>query len=299
MFATCGKPKLSEANLNHLGNLGQAIHAGIQPLVFDRGFVRLVEQRESEVISNAATSTRNGSASRQGQGRRAWARTRSTRKAEPFRSRAVEEAHGAGFRLLAHHYEALGFEDENGLWVAVKSKPLGPQGPQANFIVAAPNNREITLRAWAFERLGPNAALFPLKHTNFPDASICAFTNASKAWLPEDGLLPLVDHYSLWAVKSWHRKYLGWWPGSQVGVCALYRRNEFVGEEKCGCESGKRYSACHQGRDLLITEEVAQQEFRTIFREEYSSRCPPKCILEAARTKWRNLPPMRDVIPMV
>lgn len=295
MFATCGKLGLSEKVLTHLRELGRQIHAGHQPLVFDDGFVSLIEQRGSEVnkYEEPKPGPRPEAGPRQRQ-RASW-RTRSTGQAKPFRSRAVEDAFGAGFRLLAQHYEVLGYEDKNGLWITVKTKPLGCGGPQAYLIVAIPLDMEISPRAWAFESLGCNAKLFGMKHTNFPDASICAFTKASKAWVAEDGLLPLVDHYSLWIIKSWHRSILGWWPGPQIGACALYRRREFVPEELCGCESGALYGLCHHLRDMQVPEEHARQEFRRLFLVEYENRRPPFEVMRAARSSWKSMPDLARV----
>jgi len=44
--------------------------------------------------------------------------------------------------------------------------------------------------------------LMSLKHTNFPDASVCAFTPEHWPWPNADGLLGLVDIYVLWAVRK-------------------------------------------------------------------------------------------------
>lgn len=178
------------------------------------------------------------------------------------------------------------------MWAVVRTKPLGSGGPQAHLLVAAPTDKAITPRAWAFTAIGPKAELFPLKHTNFPDASICAFTKPSGAWTAADGLLPLVDHYSLWIAKSWHRKLFGWWPGEQVGACALYRRLEFVEREWCGCGSGKRYADCHRDPDLLVPEVTARREFRALFGGRYEDRRAPPGIVPAARTLWRSRPDM-------
>lgn len=286
--------KTDSVSLSRLEAVGQALDAGHQAVVFDGGLVGINDERESEVISSVAQGQTSGSSARSRSGRRApagsWGRT--PRQPQPFRSRAIEDAHGAGFRLLAQHYEALSFEDRNGLWAAVRTEPLGSGGPQAHLLIAAPVNKDITPRAWAFDGIGPRAELFPLKHTNFPDASICAFTKASGAWLANDGLLPLVDHYSLWITKSWHRTVFGWWPGPQVGVCALYRRREFVAREWCGCESGKPYAECHQGADLLVSEELARQEFRKYFITDYENRHPPRGIVEAALSRWKKFPDM-------
>lgn len=275
--------------------IGEALDAGRKALVFDEGFVGINDEDESEVISNVPQRQASRPSARPRAGQRTSSGSRRRRapgQAEPFRSRAIEDAHGAGFRLLTKHYEAISFEDKNGLWVAIRTKPLGLGGPQAHLLVAAPIDKVITPRAWAFSRLGATAELFPLKHTNFPDASICAFTKASGAWTGADGLLPLVDHYSLWVAKSWHRQLYGWWPGEQVGACALYRRMEFAEREWCGCGSGRRYADCHQGPDLLVSQEAARRQFRRLFITDYENRQPPAGVLEAATSAWKKLPDM-------
>lgn len=292
----CGKHRLPTKQVNHLAALGQAIDRGDQPLVYDGGFVGLARPTESEVIEHAPLpSTRNRSETGSRQGWRASARQRPNRKAKPFRSDAIEAAHGTGFRLLVQHYEALGFEDKNGLWVAAKSKPLGLGGPQAFFLIALPNIFSIYPRAWAFSAIGNRTVPFPLKHTNFPDGSICAFTKESGAWQPGEGILELVDHYSLWALKSLHRATFGWWPGPQVGVGALYRRNEFAPQEWCGCGSGRRYVECHQAQDNLVVSEHAEREFRYLYRSNYTDRDFPQSLIMAATTRWKIIPDMSAV----
>lgn len=296
MSLGCGKPRLSVKHFSYLAQLGRAIDHDEQPLVFDDGFVGFNRPIESEVIANAPQPhPRDRSESRSRQGRQAQARRRPPRETKSFRSHTVEATHGAGFRLLVQHYEALGFEDDNGLWTAIKAKPLGLGGPQAYFLIGLPNDRRISPRAWGFGAIGKKSFTFPLKHTNFPDASVCAFTKESEAWSPEDGLLCLVDHYALWAVKSWHRTAFGHWPGRQVGACALYRRREFTPHEWCGCDSGKRYIDCHQGSDLVVSEEYAAKEFQYLFRSHYSDRAYPSDVLRAASSGWSFMPSMADI----
>ena len=295
MLMDCGKPRLQSRYFNHLSLLGKAIDNGEQPHVFNDGFVNFQPRKESEVIYDVTEAhAKNGSAA--GSGKRQRARPWSSRAPESFCSGAIEEAFGTGFRVLVQHYEAISFEDNSGLWVAAKSNPLGLGGPQAHFLVAFPLDPRKDPRGWAFSKLGIRAEPFPLKHTNFPDASICAFTKESGAWLTSDGMTALIDHYSLWAVKSWHRSLFGWWPGRQVGVGALYRRREFVGREFCGCDSGKRYSNCHQASDSLVREEYAEMEFRREFRADYEARFPPTSVIQAAKTKWREVPRMFALI---
>ena len=248
------------------------------------------------MITNVAQAGASRPPARSRPGRRTSSRSwRAPGTAEPFSSASIEEAHGAGFRLLAQHYEALGFEDQHGLWVVVKTRPLGSGGPQAHLLVATPTDLRISPRAWAFDAIGAGTRMFPLKHTNFPDASLCAFTKRSQAWTSADGLLSLIDHYSLWVAKSLHRSQFGWWPGAQVGACALYRRREFVARELCGCESGKTYSECHQASDLMVPEGVARHEFRRLFLCDYEDRAPPAAIIEASQSGWKRLPKMATI----
>ena len=270
---------------------------GIQPLVFDGGFVDPQRPTESEVNNNATQSqTQNGSSA--GQRQRRKPRPRPPGEAKSFGSGAIEKTYGTGFRILVQHYEAISFDDRNGLWVAVKAQPLGSGGPQAHFLIGLPLDQRVAPRAWAFSSLGIKAESYPLKHTNFLDASICAFTVQSNAWSYEDGLLALVDHYSLWALKSLHKRYLGWWPGPQVGEGSFYRRTEFKGREQCGCGSGKLYENCHQATDLLKDEKVAHLEFRRLFRCEYHQRSIPRGVAEAARTKWRHTPDLAQIFSL-
>lgn len=293
MGKACGKRNFSESAFKHLREIGIEIDAERQPLVFDGGFVGRDTGQKGEV-NNGTSEPHSGDGSAAGsrQGQRTWSWRRSFREAQSIRT---ESAYGDQFRILAQHYEALGFEQEKGLWVAVKSRPLGRGGPQCHLLVGIPFNEAITPRAWAFEAIGPEAKAFPLKHTNFPDASICAFTKESKAWEPVDGLLALIDHYSLWIVKSWHRTHLGFWPGPQIGVCAYYRRQEFMPGEWCGCQSGKRYLACHLYPDLQVSDESGRREFRQLFAVNYEDRATPLSVMDAARSRWKTLPDIRTV----
>lgn len=275
--------------VNRLRKLGEALDTNQPVSVFEEGFVGLNEVNESEVNYDA-TGKRSSARprSRRRASRRPWGRT--SGQAGTFSSRAIEKAYGAGFRILVQQYEALAFEDSNGLWVAASSSPLGNCGPRVHFLVGFPLDRAILPRGWAFDTIGSNACPMAPKHTNFPDGSICAFTLTSGAWTHDDGLIGLLDHYSTWVIKKWHRAMFGWWPGPQVGACALYRRREFSANEWCGCESGKRYSNCHMAIDLLVNEQSASAEFRRLFACDYEQRVYPECILEAARTTWRRLP---------
>jgi len=279
--------------VEYLRRLGQAIDIGRQPTVFDGGVVGFSDATESEVMKDVAgEEARSPSGSRSG--RRARAR-RAQASDHPFRSDALEAAHGAGFRILAQHYEALAFEDRNGLWVVVTSTPLGRGGPEVHFLIAAPVDERLAPRAWAFAKIGRAARLMSLKHTNFPDASVCAFPHNHWPWPNPDGLLGLVDIYVLWAVRKLHRDRFGWWPGPQLGPCAHYRLREFDPREDCGCGSNKKYGACHMAADLLANPKVASAEFRRLFACDYDDRRQPECVMASARSRWESMPSMAKV----
>ena len=284
--------RLTKAQLAHLSTVGMAIHGGQRPTVFDGGFVGSTQADESEVSSDGPQGKTHRSSAGSRQGRRASAGSRPQAARHNWRSDALEAAYGAGFRVLARHYEALAFQDKNGLWVVATSNPLGRNGPQVHFLIAFPLDQGIAPRAWAFEQIGANARLASLKHTNFPDASICAYVEGEGAWPNTDGLLGLVDIFSIWTIKKWHRERLGWWPGKQAGACALYRRREFDPHEHCGCPSGLRYGECHMAADLLVDEARAHADFRRLFACNYEDRAPPEAVVQAAKSNWTKMPAM-------
>jgi hypothetical protein len=287
--------RLTEAQLAHLRTVGVAIDGGQQPTVFDGGLVgfnRPDESEESSNVSGKEAGSKSGTRSR----RRARTRARGPQAPDhAFRSDALEEVHGAGFRVLAQHYEALAFEDRNGLWVVVPSLPLGGRGPEVHFLIAVPLDERLAPRAWAFAKVGPGAELMSLKHTNFPDASVCAFTPEHRPWPNADGLLGLVDIYVLWAVRKLHRDYFGWWPGPQLGACAYYRLREFDPREDCGCGSNKRYRDCHLAADQLANPHEAAIEFNGLYGCDYKDRSPPIHVLETGRSRWQRMPSMATV----
>lgn len=289
--------RLTEAQLAHLRTVGVAVDGGQQPTVFDGGFVgfnRPDESEESSNVSGKEAGSKSGTRSRRRARTRAGARGPQASD-HAFRSHALEEAHGAGFRVLAQHYSALAFEDRNGLWVVVPSLPLGGRGPEVHFLIAVPLDERLAPRAWAFAKVGPDAELMSLKHTNFPDASVCAFTPEHRPWPNADGLLGLVDIYVLWAVRKLHRDYFGWWPGPQLGACAHYRLREFDPREDCGCGSNKRYRDCHLAADQLVNPHETAMEFKGLFGCDYKDRCPPIHVLEAGRSRWHRIPSMATV----
>lgn len=285
--------RLTTSQLAHLHAVGMAIDGGQQPSVYDGGLVGLEpnEKKDDKNVCRQKAGSQAGARQR----RRTRPRPRPQAADHPFRSNVLEAAHGAGFRILAQHYEALAFEDRNGLWVVVTSHPLGRDGPEVHFLIAVPLGDRLAPRAWAFRKIGARAELMSLKHTNFPDASICAFTPDHRPWPNAEGLLGLVDIYVLWAVRKIHRDYFGWWPGPQLGPCAHYRLREFDPREDCGCGSDKRYGDCHLAADMLAHPDAAAAEFQRLFNGNYDDRRPPEHVMAAARSRWRTIPSMATV----
>ncbi|MBX9897279.1 MAG: hypothetical protein K2Y17_05165 [Qipengyuania sp.] len=300
LLVGCGSMDLSPKLLNRLASLGQALDNRQQLQVFDGGLVGFDCETESEVIANVAQGEARRSPIRSGAGQRAasdtWRRT--ARQGHNFGSEAHERAFGTELRILARHYGTLAFEDQHGLWAVVSSNPLGPGGPQINFLTGVIADRRVTPRAWAFERIGVRAKTMALKHTNFPDASVCAFVPEDRAWSPGEGLVAYADHLTIWAVKQLYREHIGSWPGPQFGFGALYRKLEFQPQEWCGCLSDKRYADCHQASDLLASDPPAHTEFRAAFGCDYSDRKTPGPVLEAARTRWKRMPTLHQVFSL-
>lgn len=288
--------------IERLERLGHALDIKQPVSVFDGGRVGLSDVDDlKEIIHEQQGPRRSSAGSRQRQRTRArserarpeWRRPATA--SDDRRSTAIESAYRDSFRILARHYRASAVEDLNGLWVSVASKPLGNRGPFAHFLIALPLNQQFLPRAWAFEAIGHEVRPFGLRHTNFPDASVCAFTPDDDAWAYHDGILPLVDHYAVWAIKKWYSEVFGRWPGPQVGACALYRRLEFQFDEMCGCLSGKTYGACHRALDLMVDETSAAEEFRRLFKVDYKCRSTPASILECARNRFRITPSMSEI----
>jgi hypothetical protein len=184
-------------------------------------------------------------------------------------------------------------EGDHGLWIIVKSHPLGPDGPQGTIVLGYPFTDKVEPRAWAFWKLGEFPKFVGPRHTNFPDASICAFGPGD--WDRSHGVAALVDFYSTWLVRQLYFEHFGRWPGRQHGATALYRRTEFSSDEWCGCNSGKRYGECHETADRQLSEEEARDERRREFKSDYGPRKPPKSLMKFVRSNFKKIPTFRDV----
>lgn len=282
--------RLADTLLKRLSELGQAIDIDRQFQVFDSGVVGIVKNQSEKETENERQGT-GGSATGSRQGSAGSRRTASEARARlGFVDPKVVQL--AGLEDLWRAYPTQFIEGDRGLWVIVKSKPLGSDGPQVTFVVGYPYSDEIEPRAWAFWKLGEFPKFVGPRHTNFPDASICAFGPGD--WKRSDGLVVLVDFYSTWVIRQLYLQQFGRWPGRQHGASAFYRRTEFHAGEWCGCDSGKRYADCHQEADNSLSDEEAREEHRRIVGSDYCLRKPPKSIMKFVRSGFRKVPAFGD-----
>lgn len=284
------KIRLADHLLNKLSELGQAIDIDRQFQVFDDGEVGIVNDRIAKESEDERQGTR-GSATGSRQGAAG-----SRRSAGEARARLglldPQVVQLACLEELCRAYPTDIISGDQGLWIIVKSSPLGNDGPQVTLVLGYPYSAEIEPRAWAFWKLGEFPKFVGPRHTNFPDASICAFGPGD--WKRADGVVALVDFHSTWLVRQLYFQNFGRWPGRQHGASPLYRRAEFSPEEWCGCGSGKRYGECHLRADALLSDEAARAEHRKVMGSEYGPRKPPKSIMRFVRSGFKKVPAFRD-----
>jgi hypothetical protein len=284
------KIRLADHLLKRLSELGEAIDIDRQFQVFDDGVVGIVNDQNEKESEDERQGTR-GSATGSRQGPAGSRRSAGEARA---RLRLLDQKVVQLARLedLWRAYPTDFIPGDHGLWIIVRSKPLGNDGPQVTFVIGYAYSAEIEPRAWAFWKLGEFPKFVGPRHTNFPDASICAFGPGD--WDRSDGVLALVDFYSTWIVRQLYFENFGRWPGKQHGASPLYRRTEFSADEWCGCGSGKRYGDCHLTADALLSDEAAQDEHRKVMGSDYGPRKPPKSIMQFARSGFKRVPAFRD-----
>lgn len=282
--------RLADTLLKRLSELGQAIDIDRQFQVFDGGVVGIVKdqsEKESEDERQGPGGSATGSRKRPAGPRRTTGEARA--RVGLLDSKVVQLA---GLEDLWRAYPTDFIEGDHGLWIIVKSNPLGHEGPQVTFVIGYPYSNAIEPRAWAFWKLGDFPKFVGPRHTNFPDASICAFGPGD--WRRADGVVALADFYSTWVIRQLYLQKFGRWPGRQHGASALYRRTEFSADEWCGCGSGKRYKECHQEADNSLSEEAAREEHRRVVGSDYCVRRPPLSLMKFARSAFKKVPSFRD-----
>jgi hypothetical protein len=180
----------------------------------------------------------------------------------------------------------LSREVKDGLWVIVQSHPLGLGDPRFWICLFLPYSDLFDPKAFAFSKISPPLRAVGPRHTNYPDASICAYIPADDAWRPGDSPLTLLNLYAEWIVCHLYFELEQRWPGAQFGMDAIYRNVEFGAQDWCTCDSGRRYGECHMGSDRVEVEMLK-------LRGKYvglGTRIVPASIEKFARSKWKRSP---------
>jgi hypothetical protein len=210
------------------------------------------------------------------------------------RSEALTEKY-LGFRpeILRYYPSARFREVDCGLWITARISPLGPEGPCYWICLFLPDDAALSPKAFAFHRLSPLPRPVGPRHTNFPDGSICAFTDEDDAWRPGDSPKVLLNLYAEWLVCQLFLRIEKRWPGRQDGLDATYRQREFDKREWCHCDSGKPYGACHYESDAAEVEDLKASGSY----EPLPDRVVPNTIIRFAKSRWSKLPDLSKLTP--
>lgn len=193
-----------------------------------------------------------------------------------------------GFRpeILLYYPTARFREVDHGVWITARIYPLGRAGPCYWVCLFLSDSAVFSPKAFAFERLSPVPRTVGPRHTNFPDASICAFTDDDDAWRPGDSPKILLNLYAEWLICQLFLRLERYWPGRQAGLDATYRSVEFTDRDWCDCGSEKRYGECHRVRDQFEVDRLkASGEYVPL-----PNRIVPPTIISFARSRWKKLP---------
>lgn len=177
-------------------------------------------------------------------------------------------------------------EVEDGIWVVTQIFPIGRGGPYFSVCLFLPDRKDLEPTAFAFEKSGKSGKPIGPRHTNFPEASICAYSATDGVWEPGRTPLILLNLYAEWLVCQMFFVSEGYWPGRQSGQDSRYREIEFRDREWCDCPSGKRYGECCKGRDAAA---VATARLKGEY-VPLPNRSVPRQVIRFARSGWR-MPP--------
>lgn len=187
--------------------------------------------------------------------------------------------------ILQYYPSAISREVTDGLWVIVQSFPLGRDGPRFWICLFLPYSDKHDPKAFAFRKISLPRTVGP-RHTNFPDASICAFSSPDDAWRPGDSPIVLLNLYAEWLICQMYFRVAGFWPGGQSGLDAVYRQAEFKPGEWCFCDSRLRYGECHFDADKNEVERLRAKG--DLF--DHGPRKVPSAILRFAKSRWKRVP---------
>ena len=280
-----------------LKRLGEQLDENQALEVFDGGIVR---PNNSPVVNvNRAkekddeTSKKRRAQARQRKRRKRLSRSkrgsRQARKTSPTISAKLRSQYRAQVDAVKTAYPGtVVWEEENGMWLFVKSQILQGLERKATFLVLLPFLRNVPAKGWGFWTTHSTDIWIGPRHTNFDDGSICAFDSNEWYWGDNDEIILLLDLYTLWALRHLHLEFFDRWPGYQSAPHVYERITEFRPGEYCGCSKfDRRYSECCENSDKSKNLEAEKKDF-----EKYNlslKRYPPDAIVEYI--KYRNKRP--------
>jgi len=222
-----------------------------------------------------ATGPWQGATGRQRQTCRPW----SSAKASQIICSGFQEQYEAELDAVLEAYPSTKFRHQKrGLWLLTDSTLILGLGKKATFLTYIPYDFSTPAKSWGFWTSPIYSKWIGPRHTNYPDGSICAFEPRDQTWFIGDGIVELIDLYSLWAIRHLHLELIGRWPGYQSVPHAHERVAELKDDEFCGCDSPhKLYKNCCK-QDDIESENAALARGQLNKLPNGGFRAPPKTI---------------------
>jgi hypothetical protein len=182
--------------------------------------------------------------------------------------------------------------DQNGKWLAVRTFPIGIDGPQVLLLIAVPT-WPLRVLAWAYWFVGPKSVWIGPRHTNFNEGSVCAFPLNSAHLDCDQPLRLYIDLLSEWCARHLYLARHKKWPGPQEGLWPSYRLNETQPGECCPrCGSLRLYEECCKALDEADVSAGREGPNGTA---PMGNRRPPPQIAELAKRSGRNPPKIESL----
>lgn len=285
----------TQEQIEHIVKLGSWRDEGHRLAV---GLDGKVSIHQADIGDNhVAIEEREGAARRQGPTGRQRAAHRSgaaaaSQSARQDGSTDVRVRYSASMAEVREYYPDLRVIDvEDGIWVVTQIFPIGRDGPFFSVCLFLSDDKSLDAVAYAFRGDGSEGQIVGLRHTNFPDASICAFCADDGVWAPGSSPLVLLNLYAEWLLCQMFLAIEEYWPGPQWGPTSIYRLLEFDPREWCYCRARANYGDCHAKRDAM--------EVQTLKRlrryQPLGDRKVPANLRQFAMSEWQAAPAGKDL----
>jgi hypothetical protein len=259
---------------------GLQLMDGHYPEVFEGGDIRFTEtanwekhhgQQQQTGSTRSTTGTRERSEAWQGSPGQATSLISESDHLKEYYTGQLSD-------VLEAYPKTEYWELNEGMIMKIQSKILSGLSRTAVFLVRIPFNDKQPVLAWGFWKEGGYSSIGP-RHTNFPDASICAFEPKDGTWKHGDELVELIDLYSLWALRHLHLEVFGRWPGHQIMHHPYERLLEINDDEICSCPQPKGiYQECCKNNDQSFNRLALAIQFTSRLSQN-GVRQPPAEIL--------------------